>query len=264
MKLRAPRALPLRAVRPSAALRARYEAALERAVGDMHRSLLYWLRARYRATGAPMALDASPAMEMRRAMRKLARRWQANFDALAPKLAEWFATAANERADGELGRMLRDHGFTVRFRMSRGQNEAYQGVIGENIALIKSIASQHLAAVEGVVMRSVQRGRDLGTLTRELEESYGVTSRRAAFIARSQNNMATATLTAARQVELGVEARWLHSAGGRQPRPEHVAFSGKTYDPKRGAFLEGKWTWPGMEPNCRCVSVPVIPGFDDF
>jgi uncharacterized protein with gpF-like domain len=262
-KLRAPRPTPLRAVRPSAALRARYEAKLERAVADMHRSLIYWLRARYRATGAAMAIDASPASEMRRAMRKLARRWQASFDALAPRLAEWFATAANERVDGELKRMLRDGGFTVRFKMSRAQNEAYQGVIGEQVALIKSIASQHLAAVEGVVMRSVQRGRDLGTLARELEEGHGVTKRRAAFIARSQNNMATATLVAARQVELGIMARWSHSAGGRVPRPEHVAFSGQPYDPKRGAFLEGKWVWPGSEPNCRCVSIPIIPGFDD-
>lgn len=263
MKLKAPVATPLRAVRPSAALQARYAARLDALVDDMHRSLLYWLRARYRSSGA-MALDASPARELRAAMRKLARRWQAKFDSVAPKMAEWFATAANERSDAELKNMLRDAGFTVRFRMSRGQNEAYQGVIGENVALIKSIASQHLAGVEGAVMRSVQRGRDLGSLTTALVEGYGVTKRRAAFIARSQNNMATATLTRTRQAELGItDARWSHSAGGRVPRPEHVAFSGKSYKIQRGAFLEGKWTWPGVEPNCRCVSIPIIPGFDD-
>ena len=264
MKLRAPRPTPLGAVRSSAALEARYRARLERAIDDMNASLVYWLRARYRATGAAMALDASPAAELRRAMRKLARRWQAQFDALAPKLAAWFATAANERVDGDLKRMLREGGFTVRFTMTRKQNETYQAVIGENVALIKSIASQHLAAVEGVVMRSVQAGRDLGSLVKALEEGYGVTRRRAAFIAKSQNNMATAVLERTRQLELGLtHAQWGHSAGGREPRPEHVAFSGKTYEIAKGAFLEGKWTWPGVEPNCRCVSYPIIPGFDD-
>lgn len=264
MKLRAPRPTPLRAIRPSAALGARYEARLDAAIAQMHRSLLYWLRARYRASGAATAADASPTAELRRAMRKLARRWQAQFDTLAPKLAIWFATAANERVTADLGRMLRDAGFSVRMQMTRAQNVAYQAVIGENVALIKSVAGEHLAKVEAAVMRSVQTGRDLGTLTKALEENYGVTRRRAALIAKTQNNMATATLARTRQLELGItKARWLHSAGGRVPRPEHVEFSGKTYDVARGAFLEGVWTWPGREINCRCVSIPIIPGFDD-
>ncbi len=97
-----------------------------------------------------------------------------------------------------------------------------------------------------------------------MEETYGVTKRRAAFIARDQNNKATAVFERTRHVEIGVtEAIWLHSAGGKVPRPEHVAFSGKKYDIRKGAYLEGKWTWPGVEINCRCVSKPVIPGFED-
>jgi len=111
-------------------------------------------------------------------------------------------------------------------------------------------------------MRSVQTGRDLGTLAQELETRYGTTKRRAAFIAQSQNNIATATMIRTRQAELGItQAVWLHSAGGRVPRPEHVAASGKTYDVAKGMFLEGKWTWPGVEPRCRCVSKSVITGF---
>jgi uncharacterized protein with gpF-like domain len=65
-----------------------------------------------------------------------------------------------------------------------------------------------------------------------------------------------------RQKELGItKAIWVHSGGGKHPRPEHVAFSGKEYDVEKGAYLEGKWTWPGFEINCRCTSRSVIPGF---
>ncbi len=260
--IRTERDIELRAVRPSAAVRAGYEKRLDREIAMMQRSLVYWLKARYRRELPRMALDASPARELRDAIRKLSRRWQVKFDELAPKLAEHFARASMFRVDGELERMLRDHGFTVRFRMSRGMRNAYQATIEENVTLIKSIAAQHLKNVEGAVMRSVSTGRDLGTLSKELEETYGVTRRRAASIARSQNNMATATLTRTRQIEMGVtKAKWLHSAGGQKPRPEHVAFSGKTYDIAKGAYLEGKRTWPGKEINCRCVSVPIIPGF---
>lgn len=263
MELRLPKPTRLKAVRPSAALASKYDAKLQRAVDDMHVSLMYWIRAAYRTTGAEMAMDASPAMLLRKAMRKLTRRWQNNFDELAPKLAAYFATAANERVSGDMKRLLREHGFTVRFSMSRRQNEVFQAVIGEQVALIKSIASQHLAAVEGIVMRSVQKGRAMGQLARELEEQVGVTKRRAAVIAKSQTNMSTAVLERTKQLELGLtHAKWGHSAGGRVPRPEHVAFSGRTYEIAKGAFLEGVWTWPGVEINCRCVSYPIIPGFD--
>jgi SPP1 gp7 family putative phage head morphogenesis protein len=253
----------LKPVRSSAAIRSAYQRKLEKLIEEMHRSVAYWLKRKYGMEVPRMAYDASPARELRAAMRKLARRWQGKIDDLGPKLAAYFAKAAGDRVDDELRRMLRDAGFTVRFKMTKAQNDALQATIGENVSLIKSLGERHLTAIEGVVMRSVQAGRDTAALVKELEEAYGVTRRRAAFIAKSQNNMATATLTRARQRELGVtKAIWRHSAGGKHPRPEHVAFSGKTYDIEKGAYLEGKWTWPGREPNCRCVSQPIIPGFD--
>lgn len=256
-------AIELGPLRPSAAIKSKYQARLEREIEDMHRSAMWFVRGAYDRAEPEMALDASPARELRAILRKWGRRWQARFDELSPKLAEYFATAAGERVDGELKRMLRKAGFTVRFKASRAQNDVLQATIAENVSLIKSIAENHLTQVEGIVMRSVQEGRDLATLSKALEGQYGVAKRRAAGIARSQNNMATASLTRVRQRELGIkQAKWLHSAGGKHPRPEHVAFSGKLYEVDKGAYLEGKWTWPGREINCRCVSIPVIPGFD--
>lgn len=254
----------LKAIRPSAATRDTYQKRLQALTDEMHRSVLHWVRVNYRAQSKRLAMDASPAAELRRLMRKLGRRWLARFDDLAPKLADHFATAASSRVDRELEKMLREAGLTVRFRMSAAQRNAYQSVVGENVALITSLPEKYLADVERVVLQSVGTGRDLASVTKMLEESYGVTRRRAALIARTQNNMATATLTRTRQREAGItRAKWLHSAGGKTPRPEHVAFSGKTYDIEKGAFLEGKWTWPGMEINCRCVAVPVVPGFNE-
>jgi SPP1 gp7 family putative phage head morphogenesis protein len=249
---------------PSAGTTAAYRRKLDGELKAMQADLLRYLRPTYKENSPEiMALDASPARELRAFMRKFARRWQARFNALAPALAEYFATAVNDRVDGELRRMLRKAGFTVQMQLTRTQNDVLQATIGENVDLIKSVAAQHLTQIQGIVMRSVQEGRDLGTLTKALTEQYGVARRRAETIARSQNNMATASLTRTRQVDLGItKAKWLHSAGGRTPRPEHVAFSGKTYEVAKGAWLEGKWTWPGRETNCRCVSIPIIPGLE--
>lgn len=255
----------LKPVRPSAAIRAEYQARLDRLVDDMNASVLFWIKAKYRAIPpAALAMDASPAEELRRAVRKLSRRWQRKFNELGPKLAEYFAQDVSQRVDADLKKALKDAGFTVDFKLTRAQNDALAATVNENVSLIKSIGQQHLTQVEGYVMRAVQAGSDLGTLAKELEAGYGITKRRAQNLARSQNFMANSTMVKVRQRELGItKAKWLHSAGGRTPRPEHVAFSGKLYDVEKGAFLEGKWTWPGREPNCRCVSISVIPGLED-
>ena len=140
--------------------------------------------------------------------------------------------------------------------------DAYQAVIAEQVGLIKSIASQHLTHVQTLVMQSVQKGGDLHTLSKQLESQYGVTKRRAALIARDQNAKATAVITKVRQREIGVTtAIWKHSHAGKVPRPSHLAADGQEYDIDKGMYLDGVWTWPGMEINCGCFSRPVISGF---
>lgn len=230
----------------------------------MHGSLLYWLRAQYRATPPEMAQDASPARVLQAAMRRLARRWQRRFDDAASELAAWFATTATERSDAAMRTILKKAGMTVQFRMTAPVNDVLQATTAENVALIKSIASQHLTQVEGIVMRSVSAGRDLGTMAKDLEQSFGVTKRRAAFISKDQNNKATANITRVRQTELGItEARWVHSAGGVHPRASHMKAGreGLVYEIAKGALIDGEYILPGQLPNCRCVSRSIIKGF---
>lgn len=255
-------------VRPNAGLEAGYRQRLDRMLEEMEASLIYWLQAAWRANPPKLAQDALPATDLRREMRTLARRWQSRFDDAAPKLASYFATAAKDRVDGALQKILRDGGFSVQFRLTPSLQDAYQAVIGENVGLIKSIPEQHLSQVEGLVMRSVSEGRDLGTLTKRLEDQFGLTRNRAALIARDQNNKANSVITRARQLEVGIEeADWLHSGAGKHPRPSHVAFGagklgGPRYQVAKGAYIDGEWIFPGQLINCRCVGRSVIPGLD--
>jgi uncharacterized protein with gpF-like domain len=215
-----------RPILPSAALREQYAGKIERELEAMHRSLVYWVRAQWRADSPALAMDASPARELRKTLRRKGRLWRTKFRQLAPKLGAYFA---------ELARMLRDHGFTVRFRMSRAMNDVVQATVAENVTLISNVAEEHLARIEGIVMRGVQQGRDLAYITNELEEGLGIARRRAQGIARNQVNSANATMVRTRQLDLGItQAKWLHSAGGKTPRPEHVHMSGKLYDVKKG------------------------------
>lgn len=251
-------------VHPNAGLEIAYQRKLEALVDEMARSVIYWISAAYRANEPEMAQDESSAAALTKAMRRLGSKWQRQFDIAAEELARWFAQAAANRSDAALRSILKKSGFTVQFRMTRAQNDVLQATIAENVALIKSIPQQYLTQVEGLVMRSVQAGRDIGALREEIQHQFGVTRRRAAFIARDQNNKASSMLSRVRYTELGItQARWVHSAGGRHPRPTHVQAGrdGVIYSVSEG-WLDpaiNKRIWPGTEPSCRCIARPVLP-----
>ena len=159
----------------------------------------------------------------------------------------------------QLARMW--HDFRQRLCAFRPEHISQLARIGEQVGLIRSIAEQHLGNVQRLVMESVSRGRDLHYLSVELRKRYGITKRRAALIARDQNNKATATLQSARQLEMGItHGIWRHSHAGKEPRPSHVKADGEKFDLRKGMFLDGKWTLPGHEINCRCWYSPILTG----
>lgn len=205
-----------------------------------------------------------PAEELQEAMNDLAVRWQSNFDAMAPKLARYFSKKVSERSDGALRAALKKGGISVDFQMTPAMADVLEGTVQQNVALIKSIPQQYLTNVQGAVMRSVQTGGDLKSLTDYLVEQHGVTRRRAATIALDQNSKASSAMQRARQTELGIdEAIWRHSGAGREPRPKHVAANGTRYKVSEGLPIgdKGQYVWPGEEINCRCVGISIVRGF---
>nr|WP_294978897.1 phage minor head protein [uncultured Pseudomonas sp.] len=253
----------LRPVHANQGIEAAYRKRLDRLIDEMQRSLVYWLTAAYRRNVPEIAQDESPAMALTEMMRRLAKQWQRRFDEAAQPVASEFAETSMSAADNSLRNALRQKGFSVQFQLTRAANDVFQATVQENVGLIKSIAAEHLQDVQGMVMRSVTQGRDLEGLVEDLQKRYGVTKRRAAFIARDQNNKATATITRVRQQGLGIkQAKWRHSRGGKHPRKSHQEADGKVYDVDKGMLIDGEYIRPGEKPNCRCVAISIIPGFD--
>jgi len=260
-----PKILP--PVHPNAGIALVYRSKLWRAVDRMNNSLDYWLRRRWEE-------DPVAARRIIRTMRELGRRWQSHFDEIAPDVAGQWGARAVGHTTARMEQLLDGAGWTVQFKVSPQVNTIMQAAVAENVGLISSIAEQHLTRVEGVVLRGVQKGNDLHTMTRELHETFDVPKDRAAFISKDQTFKANAVITKARQEQAGIKrAVWMHSnitAKGHF-RPEHLSFSrgkhtpgatGPYYVVSEGAYLEKRWTWPGHEINCRCSSRPVIEGFE--
>jgi len=228
----------------------------------MQQSVMYWLTVEYASTG--LGEDASPASKMEKELKRLAARWQKTFDTLANWLGTKLVDRVQSYTDKAQDFAFKAKGFAVPFNMTPFMENAYKSVQVENIGLIKTIPQECLAEVQGLVMRSVARGRDLATLTDELQDRFKVTRSRAKLIARDQNNKATATMVGARQQSLGItEGIWRHSHAGKTPRPSHVAANGKKFDLAKGMYLDGKWVMPAEEINCRCTWSAVIKGFID-
>lgn len=256
----------LRGIRPNVGIEAAYRAKLDRLVEEMHGSVVYWLKASYRANEPRIALDETPADALRKTMAQLSRRWLKKFDEAAESLAEYFAQSVEKRSTAALKKILRDGGISVEFKMTPVMRDVLDATVNQNVSLIKSIPAQYLDQVQGMVQRSVQTGRDLGQLADDLQSRLGVTKRRAAFIALDQNNKATAAFNRVRLAEAGIdEAEWVHSSASKEPRPTHVKASREKtrYKVSQGWFdpAVNRYIQPGEEPGCKCFGKPVVKGF---
>lgn len=254
MLARTERVLP--GIRPNVGIELAFRRRLNAMIDEMQASVVHWLRATYsRGPTTRLAMDAWPADVLQAAMKKLSARWLAKFDKMAVEMGEYFATAVEQRATGAMRRILKNAGWSVRFTMTPAMRNVLDATVHQSVGLIKSIPQQYLGQVEQLVMRSVQTGRDLETVAKGLQSQLGVTKRRAALIARDQNNKATAALTQARMIEAGIdEAVWVHSGAGKEPRPSHVK-AGKDkvrFKLSQGWFdpHEKKYIQPGELINC--------------
>lgn len=260
----------LRAVRPNEGLKIRYYKAMLALIDEMNASILHWLPAQYNAAPPALAADVSPSKEMQARFRELKKRWVEKFNAAAPRIAKAYLKGQFKATDSAMRRELARAGLSVKFQMTPAMRDAFNASLAENVGLIRSIPEHYLLQVEGIVSRSYAAGRDLGTMTKELRQLYPKAQRRVALIARDQSNKANAVTEKARRLELGIEeAIWMHSGGGKHPRVNHQAASGKRYKVSEGFPMpsgkkkgEGpiEYIMPGQKINCRCVSRSVLPG----
>ena len=282
-----------RPIRPNAGIERAYRARLMALIDDMYASLHWWLLAEYkrqlprireydraqdgrpwivravRRMGGRMGFDASPAVDMRRALRRRYRQWQRTFDDRAGNIASWFVDqsvrAATASVSGSVAKAVgaKSASLGVEWQLTRAMNNAVQSIVAENVALIKSLPTHDFLELEGLFMRAVRTGYDAGRLTEELERRYDITTDRARFICRDQLAKATESLTRVRMQEIGIEeAVWVHTGVGRTFRGTHVHMNGQRFRLDKGMFdsAVGRYVQPGELPNCHCTKAPVIPG----
>lgn len=254
---------------PPDTVEAKLNAELRKLVDRMSTATETALRRLYRSTAAReagLAMDASFASMAARLVKELTKRFTALFVDKAGGLAEaWAHGISRQSAVGLQGSLKKaSGGVTLRTDVVSGAvADVVKASIKQNVALIRSIPREYFLEIEGEVMRSIQSGRGMADLQPFLEKRYGLTKKRAALIARDQTSKATAAINRARMQGLGVKKfKWLHSGGGKEPRPLHKnVLNGNVYsmdDPPVIDDRTGERGFPGQLINCRCRMVPVI------
>jgi hypothetical protein len=156
---------------------------------------------------------------------------------------------------------------TVKFDTAK-VTESVKADLGQNIRSLNEVGAADFDGVYDAALRSICAGRALHILCQALMTIDGIGRRRAEDISRSLNNKATALIEAEEQERLGVKyAIWLYSGapcGSAVQDAAHKAANGKPYLVNKGMVLNGRWSRPGREDACKCVSKSMIVGFDGY
>lgn len=140
----------------------------------------------------------------------------------------------------------------------------------ECVRLIKTIPEQYFNQLQGIVSRGLTQGALNKEISEEIQNLYGVTSRRAQVIARDQIGSLNGLISEQRQTAAGIGVYEWSSSKDSRVRPEHADREGKYYawpgSGMVGKEINGKKVLqlppgakaPGLEILCRCVALPII------
>lgn len=141
-----------------------------------------------------------------------------------------------------------------------------EAAVEQNVGLIQSIPQQFHDRVAQDVLTALQDGWPLDDLVEKLRHSYGITRKRAVFIAADQNRAITARLNVAQALAAwgdDAEGVWCHVQGGeKQPRKSHVEAHGRRFRLSEGCWIDGEYILPGQKIGCRCWFEICPPGID--
>ncbi|KAA1013019.1 phage head morphogenesis protein [Paraburkholderia panacisoli] len=249
----------------SASIADQYEKAIVALLRKMTEETVSELRAMFDDPGYAMdAIDGNPASRARIIINYLKRKYGKYFNKLAQTATERMIRQTIKHSTVTLNISLKEIAKEIELDPAFLNTGRFKEIVTastqEAAQLIKTLPEQYLSQVQGQVMRSITTGTGLQTLVPFLREKYGQNVRKARSVAHDQTRKAYSNISNARMMAAGVEEfEWVHSRGGKVPRPQHVAWGGKIFrfdkppvDDTFGPVL------PGIAINCRCFARPIL------
>lgn len=216
------------------------------------------------------------------ALQELRVRWEPVFEKRSHAIGGWFTSESDKDARIDVQKMLEPYGLgTVSPHFEKAHLETVQGVLKENVEMIRSIQKKYFDDIKKALDDSGSGGfLDLEAIHKALmplvKERGKAMNRRIAGIARDQCSKASGLLTRTRSMATGItEGIWIHSNAGREPRPGHLEAGKKQarFNLATGLLVDNasatakrpdvRHAFPGHEICCRCTYRPYLEGITD-
>ncbi len=166
---------------------------------------------------------------------------------------------------------------TVKFDTSR-LTATVLAEVESAVRELPEVTRENFGDVYDLTVRACARGGDMALLSGGLMEMdlRGMSWKRASQISRELWFRAKELMDRERQAELGItHARWRYANAPCMVDPAnpsdsdlkrdaaHKAADGKVYVIADGLLIDGRLSWPGREPGCRCSSRSIFPGVSE-
>jgi len=211
---------------------------------------------------APEYVADAWGMDIQGVIDTLLAKWTSRpFRRLAERLASRFVRTTLSTIDRQ---QKRSFGIDV-LQVSPEIRATMEAAAIQNANLIKSIPERYLNNVANSVLTNMRTGLLPREVAKQIENEYGVTQRRARFIARDQTAKVNGELTKQRQLDAGyLYFKWLDGDDERV-RASHRAIAEADVGYGKGVYRwddlptneRGERIQPGSDFNCRCSSRPV-------
>ncbi len=167
-----------------------------------------------------LRLDAAADEEFRAALSRLEAQVEASAGPVAAAtLAERIARDVSTFNRRQFGRQMKIAIGIDPFIADPSLAAQIDGFVAENVALIKNLKAEQLSRVEGIVLRGLREGTRVEVLSKEIRKSFGISRRRAEFIATDQVNKLNGQLTRSRQQQVGITKYTWDTSRDERVRP---------------------------------------------
>lgn len=146
-----------------------------------------------------------------------------------------------------------------------GLREKLRKDFTENTELaIKDFAKERIPALRARVEENAFKyGGRQDRLAKIIEAEFGVTKRKAEFLADQETGLLVSKYRAEKYKEVGIKDYIWSTSGDARVRPSHRVLNGKRFSFSRGAQVSppgqpARYCNPGEDYRCRCVPRPLI------
>lgn len=128
-----------------------------------------------------------------------------------------------------------------------------------NVELIKTIPEDTLDKMKDIVYDGFTNGKTTTSMAKDIQRAYGISKRKAKFIARDQTAKLNGQIQRAQQQDAGITEYIWSTTGDERVRDSHKELNGHKFSWNEAPVnSDGRQCHPGEDYGCRCIGRPVF------